>query len=198
METATEKVVRLLLLYPKRRWRQKELALRAACSKAFLSKLTKKFAAGGMVVKAGRDVVLINPTKLITYWCSIRKLPKPVYIQTAASKDTILEKVKGRKDICLTLFSSAWLRVQLMKTSTVELYVLQSGLSSVAKKLGQKSKMPTNVVLFPTDKDIFEGAKTIQGIAAVSPVQNYVDLMVYGGSGSRVATKLAEQYKLLG
>ncbi|MFQ5647852.1 MAG: hypothetical protein ACE5FW_01325, partial [Candidatus Aenigmatarchaeota archaeon] len=76
METATEKIFRLLLVYPRRRWKQVELAGRAGCSKAFLSKLTKRLVEDGILLRPSpRELVLVSATRLLSRWAAIRKLP---------------------------------------------------------------------------------------------------------------------------
>lgn len=197
METATEKITRLLLTYPKRSWTQKELADRVDCSKAFLSKLAKKFAAKG-IISHGKEIILLSPTRLLNIWCSLRELPTPVYIKTDKGKEKVLRELKKREDYCLTLFSAAWFRIKFMRTDRIEAYITRKEANSFIKKFGEKSKNPTNFIIFPAEESIFEGSELVDDVRLVSVIQNYVDLMSYGGTGTRVAMRLAEKYKLLG
>lgn len=198
METSTEKIIRLLLTYPKRKWKQKDLAEATNCSKAFLSKLTKKLMEKGILARPYKNqIILLSFTNALNFWQTIRKLPKPVYVKTKLNEEQIIKKLKNI-DCCVTLFYSAWLRTKFMRTNTVEVYVLENELKKFIKRFGKISAEQTNFIVFPADKDIFIGSEEINNLKLVSVVQNYVDLAVYGGSGIRVALKLAEKYNLLG
>jgi len=197
METSTEKVIRLLLTYPKRKWKQKELAEAVNCSRAFLSKLTKKLTERGIIARPYKNqIILLSFTNALNFWQTIRKLPKPTYIKTKLSQEQITKKLN--MDCCITLFYSAWLRTKFMKTSTIEVYVLKDKIKNFIRHFGEESKEPTSFTVFQADKDVFLGSEKINNLNLVSIVQNYVDLIIYGGTGTRVALKLSEKYNLLG
>ncbi len=66
METATEKIIRLLLVYPKKQFKQVELARNVGCSKVFVSKIIKKFTEEGILSKISKNEFrLISFSKLI-------------------------------------------------------------------------------------------------------------------------------------
>ncbi len=199
METATEKMIRLFLLYPKKRWKQIELARKSKCSKAFVSKFVKKMVAEGILARPKpQEIMLLSGTKLLNSWCSIRKLPKPVYIKTNLSKlqtEKMLEKEGG---YCLTLFSAAWYRTKFMKTDKIEAYVEKGKIKKFVKKFGTTSKNPTNFIVFPSDSHIIGNSEKINGICLVNIIQNYVDLVSYGGTGMRVADELDKKYNIRG
>ncbi len=196
METAKEKVMRSLLTHPKNTWKQKELADKAGCSKAFLSKLTKKFISEGILTRPyNQQLVLVSYTKLLNKWSGERKMPQPVYIKTEMKSKRVEQKLKKMESYALTLFSAAWHRIKFMKTNTVEVYV-HKDLKPFIKTFGKKSKDPTTFSIFPIDEEI-EGSEKINGLSLVSVVQNYVDLMSYGGNGARVAFELAKKYELI-
>ncbi len=196
METATEKIIRLLLVYPKKQFKQVELARNVGCSKVFVSKIIKKFTEEGILSRISKNEFrLISFSKLINNWISLRKLPNPEYIKTELSMEQILKQLKKMDSYALTLLSGAWERIKFMKTNSLEIYTTNK---SAFKKFGKFSKEPTNFMLFKCNPDIFTCSEKINDLTVVSIPQNYVDLMVYGGSGIRVAIKLAEKYNLLG
>ena len=199
METATEKMTRLLLLYPEKKWKQAELAERSGCSKAFASKFTKKMVAEGILARPKpQEIMLLGGTKLLNAWCSMRKLPKPIYIKTNLSKPQIEKMLKKEKGCCLTLFSAAWHRIKFMKTERIEAYVEKSKAKKFIKKFGLATKNPTNFIIFPSDSHVFENSEKISGICLVNIVQNYADLISSGGTGMRVAYELGKKYNLRG
>lgn len=199
METSTEKIIRLLLSCPKRRWRQTELASAADCSKAYLSKLTKRWLYEGMIARPKpQEIVLVGASKALSYWVSIRKPPKAVFISTNLTKAETEHLLKKETGYALTLFSAAWHRAKFMKTNTIEAYVLRKKLKHFVKKLGKVSGNPTPLTLMSAEKDVFINTERMHGLLLVSPAQNYVDLMLVGGSGVRVALEIAKMYNLLG
>ena len=194
METATEKVLRLLATHPKARWEQKELALAAKCSRPFLSKLTKKLQETGIISRLDRKLVLISLPKLLSYWVSMRKLPSPIYF---AKNGKTLEKIRNLKDYCLTLFSAANFRVVLIKTEKIDMY-FYGNIKTLYKTFGKPSKHPTNFAVFLSESYIEIGSENIDGFNLVSIYQNYVDLMTLGGTGVRVAVALDRKYNIMG
>ncbi len=200
METSTEKIIRLMLTYPKRKWMQKELAEKANCSRAFVSKLMKRFHSENIISRPYKNqVILIGFQKLLNKWVSMRKLPEPVYLESALSEEEF-EKLlkKEKKDYALTLFRAAWQRIKFMRTNSFELYVSPERMEKFVAKFGKRTEKPTNFIIYNSEKENFEGMGKVNGLNLVSVVQNYVDLMSLGGTGARVAFKLGEKYELIG
>ncbi|MCD6477040.1 MAG: hypothetical protein J7K26_02645, partial [Candidatus Aenigmarchaeota archaeon] len=73
MESSTEKIIRLLLTYPKKTWKQIDLSKYAKCSKPFVNKLVKKFISEGILVETeNKKIKLLSFSKLLNIWCNIR------------------------------------------------------------------------------------------------------------------------------
>ncbi len=199
MESATEKILRLVLLHHEKSWKQVELAELAGCSKAFVSKLTKKMVSEGVLARPNaQEILLISGTKALALWCNTRKMPHPVYIKTLLTKTAIENKLRKEKCYALTLFSAAWHRVKFMKTNRIEAYVDKGCVKSFADKFGRLSKTPTNFIAFPSGKEVFEKTETIEGLRLIHVIQNYVDLASSGGTGMRVAYELGKKYNIRG
>ncbi|MBN2014197.1 MAG: hypothetical protein JW778_03365 [Candidatus Altiarchaeota archaeon] len=199
MENSTERIIRLLLTHPKRRWVQKDLAEKTHCSTAFVSKLMKKFQSENIIARPYKNqVVLIGFSKLLNRWSSTRKLPQPIYIRTSFSEEKIEGLLRREKGYVLTLFRAAWHRTKFMKTDSFEVYVVSDKIEGFTKKLGARTENPTNFIVYECEEQVFEGMETINKLRLVSVVQNYTDLMSLGGTGSRVAFNLAEKYGLIG
>jgi len=199
MENSTEKIIRLLLTYPKRKWMQKDMAEKAGCSRAYVSKLMRRFHSENIIARPYKNqVVLIGFSKLLNKWAGMRKLPEPIYIETSLSEEEIEELLKKQKDYALALFRAAWYRTKLMRTDSFEMYVLPRNIKRFTDKFGEVVENPTNFIIYECEEQIFEGMEVIGGLNLVSVVQNYVDLMSFGGTGSRVAFNLAGRYELFG
>lgn len=196
MESSTEKIIRMLLTHPKQKWRQNDMAEKSSCSKAFVSKLMKKFQEENIIARPYKNqVVLIGFSKLLNKWANIRKMPEPIYIETTLSEEEIEELLKDEEDYALTLFRAAWYRIKFMRTDSFEIYVRKP--EKFIKKFGKKVNEPTNFVVYKGEQQIFESIEIVNDFKLVSVVQDYADLMSVGGSGARVAFELAKKYDLM-
>lgn len=199
MESAFEKVARLLLTEPKRSWMGVELSARSGYSRGMISRVLKQLEQETVVAKPYKNrFVLVEPIRLLVLWSCRRRLPDPVYIESDKQESELDRAIAKMKGVALTQFRGAWLRAHYMRTISYELYVPRAKLSSAAKALGRVSDSPQHVSLLPADdKDVFLGCEQIEGLPVVSVPQNFVDLMCTGGSGPRVALNLGISTKLL-
>lgn len=192
-----ERILRSLALNPKKKWKQKELVERVRCTKGHVSKVISKLGKKNMVTKIGRgETIVVDLPKMLNYWISIRKLPRPYYINENPEK---IKKILKEDDLkyALTLFSAAWERIKLLKVKKIELYVLEKDLKKAFKILGKPSPYG-DVEIYPCDEFIFDGIEKKGKLNLVSVVQNYVDLMHIGGNGTRVGLALARKFNVLG
>ena len=199
METATERLYRLLLTYPKESWLQKDLASRARCSRGHVSRVVGSLIERGVLGRPYRNrVVLIGPAKLLTLWAGHRSLPPPTFVSTPRNPEAVEAMLNECSGVGLTLFRAAWHRTKFMRTSTVEAYVPVGDLTALAARLGSPTSEPTSVALYPAEGPELDGLERVSGLPLVSVPQNFVDLMAVGGQGPRVAMHLARTHGLLG
>jgi hypothetical protein len=190
-----KRIARLLLTYPKKEWKQKELISSTKYSKGFISQEVKALSEECIVSKIDKKIILVDFPKLLAKWVGTGKLPKPIYFRTRSTESVGKKLGKVKFDYALTLFGAAWRRIKFFKVEKLEIYVKKSDVEKMRKLLG-KEDISGNVEVYPAEDDVFAGKEKIAGLFLVSPVQNYVDLMCVGGSGTRVALQLAEKYKL--
>jgi hypothetical protein len=107
-------------------------------------------------------------------------------------------KLKKEKDYVLTLFRAAWYRINFMRTNSFEIYVSPENIEKFTAKFGKIAKEPTNFIVYKCEEEIFEGMERENELNLVSVVQNYVDLIGFGGTGARVAFELGKKYGLIG
>lgn len=190
-----EKIARLLLTNPNKKWKQRELVLATGFSKGFISQQIKELSEENIISKVENRIVLTDFSKLLTKWAGIRKLPRPTYFK-GESIEKIEDKLKKSKvDYALTLFRAAWHRIKFLKVEKVELYVKRNDFEKIKRILG-KEEIVGNVEVY-VDDDSLIGKEKINGLNLVSVVQNYVDLVCVGGNGTRVALQLAKKYELI-
>jgi len=199
-----EALIKLLSL--RKEWEQKDLVASAGCTKGYVSRTIKKLEDLNIVTKISRGkIVVVDLPKLLNYWISIRKPLAPMYVDINEPVEIIEKKLKDPKmekiKYSITLFRSAWHRIKLLKVDKIEIYVLEKDLQKILKllgKLGGKSSPYGKIEIYVADKHNLMGSEKVGGLNLVPITQNYVDLMVAGGNGTRVALELAKKFGLLG
>jgi len=115
METLTDSVYRLPLINPRQSWIQRELASRAHCSPAHVSRIVGSLVSSGVVSQPYKNRVrLVSPAKLLTLWAARRRMPEPVYASTKLGQEEIERALQGRQGVALTLFRAAWHRTKFV------------------------------------------------------------------------------------
>lgn len=185
-----ERIFRLLCVH-KGPWMQKDIAGKAGCTQAYVSKVMKEFLEEGMISRPYKNQVnLIGFSRLLLKWAAMRKMPQPTYVNPEFAASEIEKKLAGLDGYALTLFSGAWHRTGFMKTERLDAYV-DEGFD--VEKFGGVSTAPTMLIFYRSSEEL-DGAERSGGLALVHPAQNYADLASMGGSGMRVASEIAKKY----
>ena len=197
IEGKTERIVRLLLIHRDKRWTQRELAQNANASLGLVNKLVKWLMSEGIIVKASyyQKFYVLDRSRLVSNWAAQRKLPKARSYSLATSPEDVEEVLRGQEGYFMTLLRAAWHRVPYYRPAGVELYAKPEVVGTVIKHLPRGGG--ATLIAYPYDRFLGEGAEKIDGLNLVSPVQNYVDLIAFGGIGAEVARMLAAKYKLV-
>jgi len=197
IEGKTERIVRLLLIHQDKRWIQRELARNADVSLGLVNKVVKWLMLEGILVKASyyQKFYVLDRSRLISNWAVQRKLPKARSYSLATSPENVEDILRGQDGYFMTLFRAAWHRVSHYRPAGVELYAKPEVVSTVIKHFPRGGG--ATLIVYPYDRFVTEGAEKIDGLNLVSPVQNYVDLVAFGGVGAEVARMLAAKYKLV-
>ena len=193
----TERIVRLILIHQDRRWTQRELSHSANVSLGLVNKVVKWLMLEGILVKASyyQKFYVLDSSRLISNWAAQRKLPKAQSYPLATSPENVEDILRGQDGYFMTLFRAAWHRVPHYRPAGVELYAKPEVVSSVIRHFPRGGG--ATLIAYPYNRFVTEGAEKIDGLNLVSPVQNYVDLVAFGGVGAKVAKMLAAKYKLV-
>jgi hypothetical protein len=197
----TTRVLRVLLLDPKKTWKLQPLAQEAGVSLGQVYNVKKLLADREWIRTDEEGLRLVEPGSLLTEWSQNytyrRNAARDLYSLDAPPEiesEVATACRDGSVQYALTGFSAAARLAPMVRYQRVTAYV-SGDLGDLIKNLGLK-EVPSgaNVTLLsPYDEGVFYGAADVNGIQIVSPVQAYLDLIGFRGRGEEAATFLLEQ-----
>ena len=199
------RLIRALLVEPKRAWKLKELAetVHMSIGQAYKVKqelLNHEFIEFGQK----RRLALKDPSGLLDAWREVYKYENnaPLSLFSLDKAAVLEEKIRQYCDTkkigyALTLFSGAEKCAPFVRHSMTAFY-FAGDKEDLQKELDLKPvDSGANVFLLtPYDEGVFYGLQEVEGYQIVNAVQLYLDLYSYGGRGREQAEFIRE--KLLG
>jgi hypothetical protein len=197
-----ERVVRRLLLQPKKHWTMRQLARAAEVSLGLTSTVTSSLAEMGAVTKERSGLDLFDPRRLLDAWsrsydlrnntlATYRSALSPEEIQ----RTLITERANLRHRYALTLWSAAQVRLPKVvhKTAYVALYWMD-GVDELVDGLHLDAEQgSTHVFCFqPYDDALLWGMEALNGLYVVHPLQLYLDLASGDDSEVQLAQRVRE------
>lgn len=196
-----ERVLRMLLLEPKRGWKVEELAKVADVSLGQASNVKKLLDDREWLRRGERGLELIDPKKLLTEW-SQNFDPSRSRSSDLFSLDPIGKIESKIADACkrlgvryaLTGFSGAARLAPAVRYQRASVYIAEK-LDEVATAVGLRPVTSgANVsVIEPYDDGVFAGTRKIGGADVASPVQVFLDLSAIPGRGEEAADALLRE-----
>lgn len=208
-DSKSSRIVRVLLVHPRRSWVLRELAKEAQVSLGMAYYVISSLVQMGFVSRdESNRLILTNPYRLIRQWAAsynylfLNKFSEYYTFdrefETFLSRLTKLpSQVEGK--YALTLHSAAWLIAPYVRPTDFHIYIHldvgRENLAVFAKDLDiSPIERSGNVKLVsPYDEGVFYGSKLVNGVRIVSSVQLYVDLYNHPGRGEEAAGKLLEK-----
>ena len=194
------RILRVMLLNPKKRWLVRDLAKEANVSIGLVSKVKQKLGEFELAGDA-RDMFVAKPGQLLDEWARAYRYDDNKIERYYSLLDLgELEKRLARAAVsrgfkyALTMFSGAARIAPAVRYNFTSFY-LSSALDDFAKDLEIKP-VPTgaNVWVFqPRDEGVYYGLQECDGISLVSNVQLYLDLINFQGRGEEQAAAIREQ-----
>ena len=191
----SERILRVLLVYPYRIWKAIDLAKEAQVSLGMITQVSKKLIEEEWLKKTSQGISLTQPEKLLADWSNNYTVKRNVqnnYYSMKPLQDLEIEIA----DICrmmnipyaLTGFSASNRLAPLVRGQRAMIYVSRD-IDSVADKVGLKPvESGANIILIqPYDDGVFWNAKSIGDLEISEPVQVYLDLKRYPGRGEEAA-----------
>lgn len=183
----SSRVARLLLLDPKRWWKQGELVSVGALGAGYVSRLCKRLEEDQLVERGpDRAVRARDPKLLLEAWRSRYDFQSHditrghVSARTGEELTELVVRALGSHHVshALTGLAAAWKLAPFAGYRLTTVYVEENPderlLESLKWKAGDRG---ANLWLVrPNDEGVFQGAAVVQGARCVSPVQAYLDL----------------------
>lgn len=197
----TERILRVLLDDPKRIWKLMDIAQAAKVSLGLVSNVKKLLLDREWLSKSVDGISLTNPTAVLDEWgqtYNFQRNEMQEYYALAELPEIEAQIAEtGRRlglPYALTGFSSAARIAPAVRYQKASAYV-KGDARSLIETLGWKAVTSgANIsVLIPYDDGVFYGAKDVDEIAIVSPVQTYLDLQSVRGRGQEAAQAVRKE-----
>lgn len=191
----SERILRVLLVYPYRTWKAIDLAKEAQVSLGMITQVSKKLIEEEWLKKTSQGITLNQPENLLADWSNnytIKRNALNNFYSMKSLQDVEIEIAdtcnKMNIPYALTGFSASNRLAPMVRGQRAMIYVSRD-IDSVAKKVGLKAvESGANIVLIqPYDDGVFWNAEPIADLKISDPVQVYLDLKRYPGRGEEAA-----------
>jgi hypothetical protein len=196
-----ERILRVLLNNPGTDWKMESLAKEANVSLGLSSKVKQRLEAMEWIDAKSRGFKLKAWDELLDDWQNKYSYTKNHLFDfyTLKSESYIEEQLsdycqKNNKRFALTMFSGASRIAPYTRFKRVHAYV-EKDVDRLKESLDLKTvSSGSNVtIIIPYDDGVFYGIKEFNGIAVVSPIQLYLDLINNKGRGEEAAQFLLKK-----
>ncbi len=183
----SSRISRLLLLDPKRWWRQSELSAKAELGRGYVSKICRRLEEDRFIERDPDAAVRPrDPDLLLEAWKSVydfrRHDVREGHVTSRSGQELVQRLVNACNDFgssyALTGLAAAWLLAPFAGYRLVAVYLGKTPSDQLlARVKWQEEKRGANLWLVrPNDEGVFHGAESIQGVSCVSPAQAFLDL----------------------
>jgi hypothetical protein len=195
------RVLRVLLVQPRKPWRIQSLADEAGVSLGQVANVKSLLLDREWAVAGPDGLVLTEPSAALAEWVQNVRFARPV-TRDFYSLASVGEVESSLADACrdegaayaLTSFSAAARLAPQVRYQRATAYV-SGDLERVAQRLGLKEVTTgANVrLLEPADDGVLYGADEVDGLRIVSAIQCYLDLRTEPGRGAEAAETLMNE-----
>ncbi|MHA1271105.1 MAG: hypothetical protein ACTSPY_15030 [Candidatus Helarchaeota archaeon] len=106
------------------------------------------------IEKRLRSFTIINPSKIIIYWASIRNLPKDIIYSTYVSKTIIEIESEIPHESLYTAYSCYKFKYKLVPTDYSEVYIYSKELEKIKNRFPKIKKMKPNLYVLQSDSHL--------------------------------------------
>ncbi len=196
-----ERLLRVLLLEPKRVWRLAALAKAANVSIGQTSNVKRLLEDREWIGRNPEGIALMQPEKLLEEWAANYRFSRNT-VRNFYTLDSIPQIEAKLATACSTLqtkyaltsFSAAARMAPMVRYQRAAAYVAGS-IDEIARHMGLKEVASgANISLIaPYDEGVLDGSREFDGIQIACAVQTYLDLVNYKGRGEEAAQALLDE-----
>lgn len=189
------RILRVLLMSPKRSWGVRELAKVTGVSPGYVSRVRQNLMDREWMARTKVEMCLNNPKEVLDEWAKASRFRKSEsYFYFTLKNPTDIEAEianycdQKKINYALSGFSAAIRYAPMVPAKTVMAYI-SGDIPKIAHDLGLKSvDSGANVTLsIPYDDGVFYGGEIIDEVKIASPIQVYLDLINVKGRGEEAA-----------
>lgn len=195
------RVLRVLLVNPRKKWKTQELADEAEVSLGQVSNVKKLLTDREWISESDAGIILSNPEEILAEWSenyaySKNEVFEYYSLKTPSDIESELASFCGKHNVsyALTGFSGANRTAPSVRYQRVMSYV-----STISDELKESLSLKevasgANVSLMvPYDEGIYYGSSEKNNARVVSPIQLYLDLKNFKGRGEEAADTILKQ-----
>jgi hypothetical protein len=195
------RILRVLLMRKSEGWKTQALADEAGVSLGLVANVKKLLRDREWVAEGDKGFRLTNPQSVLTDWAgnyTYRKNTVRDFYSMKGTNEVEAAIAKGCRELdipyALTGFSAARRVAPAVRGQRTQAYV--SAISETLLERAELKEVPSGAnvsLMIPYDEGVFYGAREVEGLRAVCPVQLYLDLKGYKGRGEEAAEAVWKQ-----
>jgi len=191
----SERILRVLLVYPYQTWKAIDLAKEAQVSLGMITQVSKKLIEEEWLKKTSQGISLNQPENLLADWINNYTIKRNIlnnFYSLKSPQDVEMDVAEYCSKLnipyALTGFSACNRLAPMVRGQRAMIYVSRD-IDLVAKKVGLKPvESGANIILIQSyDAGVYWNAKPFGDLQIADPVQVYLDLKKYPGRGEEAA-----------
>lgn len=198
------RVVRTLLLDPKRAYKQQELVQLSGLDKGRVSRVVRQLVGEEHLEKKDDGYRCVNPGGLLDAWQEAYDFSRHRIVRgILGGRDSyevmqkLAEALDRRKiEYAVTGLAGAWLLTKHAMFRTVSLFVREALPSSLLDEIGlmQEPRGANVWLVVPNDDAVFTGVGTQEGMPCAHPLQVFLDLKAHPERAPEAAAEVRRRY----
>ena len=195
------RVIRVLLAYPKRKWKLQELVDESLTSMGLVFNVKKLLGNREWIDEDRNGFELKEPEALLKEWSRNynyrkNKVEEFYSLKRLPDIESDFSEILGRRGVryALTGFSGAARIAPYARYQKAMAYVevIDEDITNLlnVKRVDSGANLS---ILTPYDDSVFYGSQSYGGIQVASPIQVFLDLIGYGGRGDEAAQAILEE-----
>lgn len=197
------RIVRQLLIEPKKFLTQRELSKKTGLSEGFTSIIVRKLEHDGLISRDAQGAVRPqDPNHLLDAWHDAYDFHKNEIIKghiAARSGEDLLHLISSvlrsqKIDYAVTGLGAAWLQNRFANFRLTTVYLRYPPNQDLLRELAfrEDERGANTWLVIPNDEGVFQGTNVLGEIRCVHPVQTYLDLKGHPERSDEAASKLRQ------